>query len=155
MSSKTASCAQGSEGREAAQDFFAGTFLPSFLAFERPMAIACFRLVTFFPLRPDLSLPFFISFISVSTFFPADGEYLRDEVFFAEDFLALLLFFALLDFFLVAIAALLERQMMRSFEQVVWILSGQGARVIRRGALPGCEQTDRQRAMLQHTQEFR
>jgi hypothetical protein len=56
---------------------------------------------------------------------------------------------------LVAIAVLLERQMMRSYEQVVWILSGQGARVIRRGARPGCEQTDRQRAMLQHTQEFR
>ncbi len=52
------------------------------------MAIACLGLVTFLPLRPDLSLPFFISRISVSTFLPADGEYLRPEDFLAEDFLA-------------------------------------------------------------------
>lgn len=50
------------------------------------MAIACLGLVTFFPLRPDFSLPFFISLISVSTLLPADGEYLRPEDFFADDF---------------------------------------------------------------------
>lgn len=71
------------------------------------MAIACFGLVTFLPLRPDLNLPCFISRISVSTFFPADGEYLwfedfLDELFFAVLRRVLLLFFALLDFFLVA-----------------------------------------------------
>lgn len=54
--------------------------------------MACLRLVTFLPLRPDLSLPRFISCISVSTFFPAEGEYLRPE-----DFLRLELFFALLE----------------------------------------------------------
>jgi hypothetical protein len=103
-------------------DFFAGTFLPAFLALESPMAMACLRLVTFLPLRPDLSWPFFIAFISVSTLFPAAGEYFRREDFFADDFFALvlfplLLFFALLDFFfaacLVAILILLENQMLR------------------------------------------
>ena len=38
--------------------FFGGTFFPFRLASERPMAIACFRLFTFFPLRPLLSVPF-------------------------------------------------------------------------------------------------
>jgi hypothetical protein len=83
------------------------------------MAMACFLLVTFLPLRPDLSWPFFIAFISVSTLFPAAGEYFLPEPFFADDFFAAvlfralaflvevlfleeLLFFALLDFFLVA-----------------------------------------------------
>jgi hypothetical protein len=85
--------------------------------------MACFLLVTFLPLRPDLSWPFFIAFISVSTLFPAAGEYFLREAFFADDFFALvrflvlpffaeadflelvffaLLFFALLDFFFVA-----------------------------------------------------
>ena len=52
------------------------------------MAMACFGLVTFLPLRPDFSFPFFISRISLSTFLPADGEYLRpDDFFFELDFL--------------------------------------------------------------------
>ena len=110
--------------------------MPAFLAFDNPIAIACLRLVTFLPLRPDLSLPFFISRISVSTFLPAEGEYFRPEDFFADDFLAVdffedfvaverflellffteeLLFFLLLDLFLaaffVAIDILLENQM--------------------------------------------
>jgi hypothetical protein len=78
------------------------------------MAMARFLLVTFLPLRPDLSWPFFIAFISVSTLFPAAGEYFLAEDFFAPVlfrvvaflvevlFLEELLFFALLDFFLVA-----------------------------------------------------
>ena len=49
------------------------------------MAMACLRLVTFLPLRPLLSLPCFIAFISASTFLPADGEYLRREDFFADE----------------------------------------------------------------------
>lgn len=109
------------------------------------MAMACLGLVTFLPLRPDLSLPRFISLISVSTFLPAEGEYLRREDFFADDFFAddffaedffaavlllVLLFFAedlfcvLLDLFfaafLVAIDILLENQMFSGFESVVW-----------------------------------
>jgi hypothetical protein len=61
------------------------------------MAMACFGFVTFLPLRPDFSLPCFISRISRSTFFPADGEYLRPEDFFEADFLAADFFAA--DFF--------------------------------------------------------
>jgi hypothetical protein len=47
------------------------------------MAIACLRLFTFLP-DPDFNLPFLSSCISLSTFFPAEGEYLRDELFFFE-----------------------------------------------------------------------
>jgi len=71
------------------------------------MAMACFRLVTFLPLRPLFSLPRFISRISVSTFSPADGEYfLSDDFFLLDGFLAALfvlleLFFA--DFFFAGI----------------------------------------------------
>lgn len=42
-------------------DFFAafflagGTLAPAFLASERPIAMACFGLVTFFPLLPDFN----------------------------------------------------------------------------------------------------
>ena len=98
------------------------------------MAMACLRLVTFLPLRPDLSLPCFISRISRSTFLPEDGEYFRLEDFLEPDFLAAderVLFFALardrevrllLDFclvaFLVAITILLGGQMARGFRQV-------------------------------------
>ena len=46
--------------------------------------MACFGLVTFFPLRPDFSLPSFIARISRSTSLPAEGEYLRPEDFFAR-----------------------------------------------------------------------
>ena len=80
------------------------------------MAIACLGLVTFFPLRPDFSLPCFISRISRSTALPAAGLYLRslddffdalffeelvfaEEDFFAEDFLADGDFFVDEDFF--------------------------------------------------------
>lgn len=77
--------------------------------------MACFRLVTFLPLRPDLNLPLFISRISLSTFLPAEGEYLRPEDFldFFDEELRVLFFplerdvrepelLLLLDFFLVA-----------------------------------------------------
>jgi hypothetical protein len=55
--------------------------------------MACFRLVTFLPLRPLLSLPVFISFISVSTFLLAAGEYLRADFFLADGFLPRVDFF--------------------------------------------------------------
>lgn len=60
-----------------------GTFAPFFLASDRPMAIACFRLFTFLPL-PDLSVPFFRRLIALSTRFEALFPYLR----FPEDFFA-------------------------------------------------------------------
>jgi hypothetical protein len=41
------------------------------------MAIACLRLVTFFPERPLLSFPCFISFMARSTFLPLALLYLR------------------------------------------------------------------------------
>ena len=41
------------------------------------MAIACLRLVTFLPLRPLLSEPFFRFFIARSTYREAPREYLR------------------------------------------------------------------------------
>ncbi len=82
--------------------------------------MACLRLATFLPLRPDFNFPFFIACISRFTSLPAEGEYLRPEAFFEDffaeaffaldflalDFFALLFrgldFFALADFFLAA-----------------------------------------------------
>jgi hypothetical protein len=75
-----------------------GTFFPDFRASDNPIAIACFRLVTFFPLRPLFNWPFFIAFISLSTSLPEEGEYLRvlllflAAVFFAGAFLAAVFF---------------------------------------------------------------
>src|SRR2546426_823826 len=43
----------------------------------RPMAIACLRLVTFLPERPDRSVPCLRSRIARSTFLEAFGPYLR------------------------------------------------------------------------------
>jgi hypothetical protein len=48
-------------------DFFAGTFAPFFLASDRPIAIACLRLVTFRPERPEVSDPFFLLLIALAT----------------------------------------------------------------------------------------
>ena len=61
--------------------FFFGTFAPPLRASERPIAMACFRLVTFFPVLPLWSLPSFRSSIAFSTFVDAAGEYLRAIVF--------------------------------------------------------------------------
>lgn len=71
--------------------FFFGTFAPFFRASERPIATACFRLVTFLPLRPLFSVPRFILCISFFTCLPAAELY-----FLLEDFLAP---FLELDFF--------------------------------------------------------
>src|SRR6266545_1541962 len=54
-----------------------GTRAPFLRASERPMAIACLRLFTFFPLRPLLSVPFLRLRIALSTVFDAPREYLR------------------------------------------------------------------------------
>jgi hypothetical protein len=69
-----------------AADFFLGTFPPALRASESPMAIACFRLVTFFPLRPLFSLPCFIARISSPTFFCAFAPYFLPPDFFEELF---------------------------------------------------------------------
>jgi hypothetical protein len=41
-----------------------GTFSPRFRASDSPMAIACLRLVTRLPERPERNFPFFISRIT-------------------------------------------------------------------------------------------
>ena len=56
---------------------FFGTFLPARRASDNPIAIACLRLVTFFLLRPDFSVPFFRFFITRRTLSEALFEYLR------------------------------------------------------------------------------
>src|SRR5207237_1888297 len=54
-------------------DFFLlrGTFAPALRACDRPIAIACLRLLTFLPERPLLSVPRLRSFIAILTFRPA------------------------------------------------------------------------------------
>jgi hypothetical protein len=56
---------------------FFGTFAPSALASDRPIAIACLRLVTFLPDRPLFSVPALRFFITRSTSAEAFFEYLR------------------------------------------------------------------------------
>lgn len=67
------------------QDFFFGTFFPALRALDSPIAMACFLLVTFFPL-PLFNFPFFLARISVATLFPALLEYFRVDFFLPEDF---------------------------------------------------------------------
>lgn len=64
--------------------FFLGTLAPERRASDRPIAMACFGLVTFLPLLPLLSLPRLNSCISRSTLCCALGLYLRllDDFFF-------------------------------------------------------------------------
>jgi hypothetical protein len=56
-------------------DFLRGTLPPARRASERPMAIACLRLVTFFPDRPLFSFPLLRSCIAFFTFCFAFGPY--------------------------------------------------------------------------------
>jgi len=62
---------------------FFGTFFPERRASDNPIAIACFRLFTFLPERPLLSVPLFLFFIARFTERPAPFEYFRP--FFAID----------------------------------------------------------------------
>ena len=58
------------------EDFFAdGTLPPSRRASDRPMAMACLRLVTFLPEPPLFSVPRFRSCIALSTFSDAFFPY--------------------------------------------------------------------------------
>jgi hypothetical protein len=56
---------------------FFGTFLPSALASESPIAMACLRLVTFLPERPLFKVPALRFFITRSTSADAFFEYFR------------------------------------------------------------------------------
>src|SRR4029077_19036973 len=64
--------------------FFFGTFAPFFRASERPIAIACFRLVTLPPLPPlpDRSVPCFLRRMALATVLPAALPYFRRLDFF-------------------------------------------------------------------------
>jgi hypothetical protein len=57
------------------------------------MAIACLRLVTFFPLRPERSVPLFLRFIALSTRFEAAFPYFLPR----EDFFAAMRFSRVVD----------------------------------------------------------
>ena len=63
------------------EDFLRATLLPFLRASDSPMAIACFLLVTFFPL-PLLSVPLLRRRIVDSTSFDALLDVLRDDDFF-------------------------------------------------------------------------
>src|ERR1700687_6176132 len=69
-------------GRQAA--FFLGTLAPFLRASERPIAIACFRLVTLPPLPPlpDRRVPRFSRRNALPTALPAASPYLRRLAFF-------------------------------------------------------------------------
>ena len=56
---------------------FFGTFLPARRDSDSAIAIACLRLVTFFLLLPDLSVPFFRFFMTLRTLSDALSEYFR------------------------------------------------------------------------------
>ncbi len=56
---------------------FRGTFAPFFRASDKPIAIACFRLFTVLPLLPDLSVPFFLRRMALSTRLDAALPYFR------------------------------------------------------------------------------
>jgi hypothetical protein len=49
------------------EDFFGGTFAPFLRALDRPIAIACFLLLTFLPEPPLFSFPFLRSRIALPT----------------------------------------------------------------------------------------
>jgi hypothetical protein len=60
----------------AALFFFAGTFPPAFRASDRPIAIACLRLLTVLPERPLFNVPRLRSCIAFSTLLDAFFPYL-------------------------------------------------------------------------------
>jgi hypothetical protein len=65
--------------------FFFGTFFPFFRAFDNPMAIACFLLLTRppFPFGPLFAVPFLYRRISLFTSLPELFEYFRFLAFLA------------------------------------------------------------------------
>jgi hypothetical protein len=66
----------------AAFFFGAGTFAPFSRASDKPMAIACLRLVTFLPLRPLVNVPFFLRRMALSTVFCDFFEYFAITILF-------------------------------------------------------------------------
>jgi hypothetical protein len=64
-------------GFRALRAVFLGTLAPRRRASDRPIAIACFPLVTLFAERPERSVPRLRSRIALPTFLLAVGPYLR------------------------------------------------------------------------------
>ena len=62
-------------------DAFFGTFAPAALASDRPIAMACLRLLTLRPDRPLFSVPALRFFIARSTLAADFFEYFRAETF--------------------------------------------------------------------------
>src|SRR3989344_7779800 len=88
-----------------------GTLAPFFLASERPIATACLRLLTFFPLRPLFSLPRFILCIASSTCFRDRSTYLAiGSIFIREDPVFLLHFLSAIRGHVVAQAVFVKVQ---------------------------------------------
>jgi hypothetical protein len=67
--------------------FLRGTFPPARRASDNPIAMACFRLVTFFPERPLRRVPLLRSRIARLTFCAAFRPYLAIRILLAEIFL--------------------------------------------------------------------
>jgi hypothetical protein len=63
------------------REVFFGTFAPAALASERPIAMACLRLLTFRPERPLFNVPALRFFIARSTVLDAFFEYFRAMIF--------------------------------------------------------------------------
>src|SRR5690242_6780012 len=63
--------------------FFFGTLAPRLRASDKPIAIACLRLFTFFPERPLRNVPALRFFIARSTFLAAPFPYFRFFAFLA------------------------------------------------------------------------
>ena len=62
--------------RREDDEFLRGTLAPFFRAFESPIAMACFRLVTFLPDLPLFNVPFLRSRMAFFTSVPAFLLYL-------------------------------------------------------------------------------
>jgi hypothetical protein len=58
-------------------DLLLGTFLPARRASDKPIAMACFRLLTLFPERPLFNVPRLRSCMALAIFFDAASLYFR------------------------------------------------------------------------------
>lgn len=102
-----------------------GTLAPSLRASLSPIAIACLRLVTFLPERPDLSLPCFISRMARSTFFP---DFL---LYFRVDFLRAALFLRVVFLRVLFLRAGERELFLRAGERELFLRAGAVLRFLR------------------------
>jgi hypothetical protein len=81
MQNRIASLTYAIRSATGALAFFLGLFAPFFRASERPIAMACLRLVTFLPDFPDFSVPRFSLCIARLTLEEAAFPYFRVDFF--------------------------------------------------------------------------